>query len=130
MGRHALDEDLEPSDALAPRDDLAAIASWFRHQHISGPASLGLDQGARGRAADLLVGNIEVRHTERRIGAGRAELAESVIGEIGAALHVVDSRTESAVAVNPKRQALDEPERMHGVEMAQHQNARRLLSPG
>jgi hypothetical protein len=53
-----------------------------------------------------------------------------MIGEIGAALHVVDSRTEGAIALNPERQALDEPERMHGVEMAEHQNARRLLPPG
>src|SRR5256885_7662884 len=53
-------------------------------------------------------------------------LFRSKVGKIGAALHVVDARAEGAVAVNPKRQPLDESERMHG-EMTQHQNAGRLL---
>ena len=66
VGRDALDEDLEPSDALAPGDDLAAVARWLRHQHIFRLAALGLDQRARGRAADLFIGDIEMGDAERR----------------------------------------------------------------
>ena len=55
--------------------------------------------------------------------------AKRAIGQIGAALHVVDARAERAVAFDPEWQPLDEPHRMHGVEMAQHQNARRVLAP-
>ena len=52
------------------------------------------------------------------------------VGQISAALHVIDAGAERAVAVDPERQPLDESERVHGVEMAQHQNAGRVLAPG
>ena len=58
-----------------------------------------------------------------------ANLAKRAIGQIGAALHVIDARAEGAIAFDPERQPLDEPHRMHGVEMAQHQNAGRVLAP-
>ena len=62
--------------------------------------------------------------------ASRTELAERVMGDIGAALHVVDAGAEGAVALDLERQAIDEAHRMDGVEMAQNQDARRVLSPG
>src|SRR5260221_1145824 len=52
-----------------------------------------------------------------------------MVGEIGAALHVVDAGAESAVALDPKRQTFDKPQGMHGVEMAQHQDSGLLLAP-
>ena len=130
MRRHALDEHLEARDALAPGDDLAAVARRLRHQHIFCLAPLGLDQRARGRAADLLVGDQKLRDAERRLRAIGANLAKRMIGQIRAALHVVDAGAERAIAVDLERQPLDESHRMHGVEMAQHQNARRVLAPG
>ena len=66
MRRHALDEHFEAGDALAPGDDLAAVACRLRHQHIFGLAPLGFDQRARGRAADLLIGDEEMGDAERR----------------------------------------------------------------
>src|SRR5947209_9328386 len=107
MRRHALDEDLEPRDPLASGDDLAAVAGGLRHQHISSPAPLGFDQRARGRAADLFVGDIKLRDAERRARAVRAQLVEGVIGEIGAALHVVDAGAERAVALDLEWETLD-----------------------
>jgi hypothetical protein len=130
MRGHALDEDLEASDALAAGHDLAAVARGLGHQHIFRPLALSLNQGTRGRAADLFVRDIELRDAERRPAAVGAELPEGMMGEIGAALHVVDPRTEGRVALDLERQAVDEAHRMHGVEMAENQNTRRVLSPG
>ena len=129
MGRDALDGDIEPRDALAPGDDLAAVAGRLGHQHIFGLAPLGFDQRARGRAADLFIGNIELGHAERRTLAAGAELPERVIGEVGAALHVVDAGTEGDVALDPERQPLDESDGMDRIEMAQHQDSRLVLAP-
>ena len=126
---HALDEDLEARDALAPGDDLAAVAGGLGDQHVFGLAALGLDQRARGRAADLFIRDVKLRDPERRALGRGAKLPERMIGEIGAALHVVDARTERAVALDPERQPLDEAHRMHGIEMAQHQDARLVLAP-
>ena len=58
-----------------------------------------------------------------------AKLPERVVGEIGAALHVVDAGAEGAVALDPERQALDESHRMHRIEMAEHQDSGRVLAP-
>ena len=118
MGGHALDENLEPTDALASGDDLAAVAGGLGHQHIFGLLPFGFDQRARGRAADLLVGNVELGHAERRTGAHRSKLPEGVVGQIGTALHVVDAGAEGAVSLDPERKALDEAHRMHGIEVA------------
>ncbi len=52
-----------------------------------------------------------------------------MVGEIGSALHVIDARTESAVALDSKRQSFDESHRMNRIEMAQYQDSRRLLAP-
>ena len=129
MRGHALDENLEAPDALAPGDDFAAVARRLGDQHIFRLASLGLDQRTRRRAADLLVGDIELGDAERRPRAIRADLPKRMIGEIGAALHVVDAGAEGAVALDAERQPLDESHRMHRIEMAQHQDSRRVLPP-
>ena len=106
--RHALDEDLETRDALAPGDDLAAVAGGLGHQHIFRLSSLLFDQRPRGRAADLFIGDVELGHAERGARAIGAKLPECMIGEIGAALHVVDAGPIGAVALDPERQSLDE----------------------
>jgi hypothetical protein len=66
MGRDALDENLKARDALASGDDFSAIAGRLGDQHVFRLASLGLDQRARGRAADLFVRDIELGHAKRR----------------------------------------------------------------
>ena len=129
MRRDAFDENLKSGDALAPGDDLSAVAGGLGDQHVFGLSPLRLDQRARGRAADLLVGDVELGHAERRARSVRAKLPERMVGEIGAALHVIDARTEGTVAFYPERQALDESHRMHGVEMAEHEDSRRILAP-
>jgi hypothetical protein len=129
MRGHALDEDLKAPDALAPRHDLAAVARRFGNQNVFRLFPLGLDQRPRGRAAYFFIGDIELGDAERRPRALGASLPKRMIGEIGAALHVVDARAESAVARNPERQALDEAKRMHRIEMAEHQDSRRVLPP-
>jgi hypothetical protein len=58
------------------------------------------------------------------------KLAERVVRDIGAALHVVDAGAERAVALDLERQAIDEPHRMDRIEMAQDQDPRRVLPPG
>src|SRR5438093_2959461 len=117
MRRHDLDEIVEAPYALAPLHDLAAVARRFGDQHVFRLASLGLDQRARGWAADLLIGYIELGDAERQPRALSASLPKRMIGEIGTALHVVDARAERAVARDPERQALDESKRMHRIEM-------------
>ena len=129
VGGHAFDENLETRDALAPGDDFPAVSGRLGDQHIFCLASLRLDQRARCRAADLLIRDVELGYAERRACRIGANLAERVIGEIGAALHVVDAGAEGAVALDPERQPLDESQGMHGIEMAQHQDSRCVLSP-
>src|ERR1700716_2688221 len=115
-----------PRDALAPCDDLAAVAGGFGHQHIFGLAALGLDQRARGRAADLLIGDVELGHAKRRTPRAAAKLRKRVVG---AALHVIDAGPEGDIALDPERQPIDESERVHGVEMAEHKYPRHILAP-
>ena len=129
MRRHALDENIEARDALAPGDDLSAIAGGLGDQHVFGLASLGLDQRARCRAADLFIRNVKLGDAERRTSGRGAKLPERMIGEIGSALHVIDARAESAVAVDLERQPFDETHRVHGIEMAEHQDSRFILAP-
>src|SRR5712691_1166430 len=130
MGRDAPDEYLDAPDTLSSGHDLAAVAGRLCHKDIFGLESFGLDQRARCRASDLFLGNVQLRDAERRAFGACAELPEGVVGEIGPALHVVDARAEGAVALDPERQAVDEAERVYRIEMAQHQDARRILTPG
>ena len=129
MRRNAFHENLETRHTLAPRDDFSAIACGLSHQHIFCLASLRLDQPPRRRAADLFVGDVELRHSQRRAFIVRAKLPERVVGEIGSAFHVVDARTERAVALYSKRQPLDKSHRVHGIEMAEDEDTRRILAP-
>jgi hypothetical protein len=54
--------DLEAADALARRDDLAALARRLRHQNGCRFAPDILDHAARRRRADLLVGGEQEDH--------------------------------------------------------------------
>src|SRR5439155_20531140 len=129
VGGHAFDQDLEARDALAPGDDFSAVAGGLGDQHIFRLASLCLDQRARGRAADLLVGDVKLGYAKRRTLRRRTKLRERMVSEIGAALHIVNARTEGAVALDSERQALDESQGMNRIEVAQHQDSRRILAP-
>ena len=66
MGGNAFDENLEARDALAAGDDFAAVAGRLGHQHVFRLASLGLDQRARGRTADLFIRDVELGDAKRR----------------------------------------------------------------
>jgi hypothetical protein len=71
-----------------------------------------------------------VGDAERRTLGRSAKLAKGVIGDVGAALHVVDAGTERAVAFDLERQTFDEAHRMNGIEMAEHQDTGSVLPPG
>ena len=130
MGRDAFDEYVEARDALASGDDFSAVAGRLGDQHVFRLASLRLDQRARRRAADLFIGDVKLGDVQAaRARHSAAKLLERMVGEIGAALHVVDAGAEGAVALDPERQTFDESQRMHGIEMAQHQDSRPLLAP-
>jgi hypothetical protein len=75
------------------------------------------------------VGDVELGHTQRRSCGIDAKLPEGVVGQIGATLHVVDAGPESAVALDLERQPLDEAHRVHGIEVTEDQDARRILAP-
>src|SRR5262249_20344520 len=66
---------------------------------------------------------------KRRARRRGADLPEGVVGEVSATLHVVDAGAIGTIAVDPERQALNEAHGMHGVVVAQHQDARRVLAP-
>src|SRR4029453_10307927 len=80
-----------PACAGTPFKNTSKRATPLRPGTILPPSRLG--QRARGRAADLFVGDIELGNAERRARAVGADLPESVIGEICAALHVIDYGT-------------------------------------
>ena len=52
-----------------------------------------------------------------------------MVGEIGAALHVINAGPEGAVALDLERQPFDESHRVHGIEMAEDEDTRRILAP-
>src|SRR5258705_13810409 len=60
---------------------------------------------------------------------GNSAFGPGIYDMKGGAYHVVDARTEGAVAFYPERQSLDESHGMNGVEMTEHQDSRRILAP-
>ena len=114
---------LRPVTILPPSRAGSVTSTYFALR----PSAL--DQRPRRRAADFLIGDIELGYAERRSRAVSANLPKRMVGEIGPALHVVDAGAERAVAFDLERQPLDESHRMHGIEMAQHQDSRRVLPP-
>ena len=114
----------EASHALARGDDLVAVAARLHHQAVFVILGDGLDAGARGRAADLLFRDEQEGDRQPGLLALPDEVAQRVIGDVAARLHVVDAGPEDAVALAPHLEvALDHADRMHRVEMGQHQDA-------
>ena len=66
MGQASGDAEVEAGRSLARRHHLAAFARRLRHQHVLRALRLSLDEGARGRAADLLVRDEEMADRQRR----------------------------------------------------------------
>ena len=117
-------------DTLAGCHDLAALARRLGHQHDLALPGQALDQRPRGRAADLLVAEEQVRHWKRRRLAALEEAAHGLEGDIGAALHVVDAGPERLVAGHPERHDRERALGVHGVEMTEDQDARPVVVPG
>src|SRR5262249_47676805 len=52
------------------------------------------------------------------------QVAQRVVSDVAARLHIVDARPEDAVALTPDLEIpLDHADGMHGIEMSQHQDA-------
>ena len=117
---------VEAGDGIAAGDHAAVGAGRFRDQHVFVAGGLGFDQVAGGRAADFLVAGEQ--HGDRQPGAqaGALQLADRFQRQVVAALHVQDARPPGAVALAPERQFRQRADRVHGVEVAHHQDARHI----
>ena len=124
VARRALHREREAADALARGDDAVAVAAGLHHQRVLVAPRRLLDTGARGRAADLLLGNEQEGDRQLGLLALAHQVAQRVVGDVAAGLHVVDAGPEDAVALAPDLQVLlDHADGMHGIEMGQHQDA-------
>ena len=113
--RAPLDLQGEVADALARRLQPAARQGRLHHEHVGARPRLFLDQGARGRAADLLVGREQHDDRPRRPRRERTQGAEGVFHQHEAALHVIDARPVGASALDAERhlrQRADLPDRV------------------
>ena len=129
MGGDAADMHLELADTLARRNHLAAVSARLGDQHVFRTPALALDQVARGETARLLVGNDEMGDRQRRSSLAE-KTVERLISDIDATLHVADARAEGDVALDLEGKPLDEAGRMHGIEMAQDENAGLAFAQG
>ena len=103
---------------------LIAVAAGLHHQRIFVAPRRLLDARARGRAADLLLGNEQEGDRQPGLLALAHQVAQRVVGDVAARLHVVDAGPEDAVAFAADLQVLlDHADGMHGIEMGQHQDA-------
>ena len=110
-------------DAVTPGHQSAPFGG-FRNQHKLVAPRLVLDALPGRRAADLLVGNEHEGHRKNRRAAGAQQLLHGVAGGIHAALHVVDARTVEPVPVAAERERASQgADTMHGIEMAENQDA-------
>src|SRR5262249_29243288 len=98
-------------------------ACGLRHQHVLGVARLALNNLARGRAPDFLIGNEQLSDRQATAAAEPRHLAKGMESKEGASLHVVGSGTVGTAALALAGQAFDEAKRMHGVEVGEHENA-------
>src|SRR5262249_13096243 len=117
---------LKTADALARGHDLAAVARRLGDEHVARPARLALDQLARPRAADLLVGGEQVGDRQPRC-LGARYTPEGIHGEIWTALHVVDAGTVESIFFAPARRGFERAERMHGIKVGEHENTGAIL---
>src|SRR4051812_39860227 len=124
VARGALHLEGESPDALARGDDLVAVAAGLHDQRVLVAARCLLDAGPRGRAADLLLGDEQEGDRQLGLLALPDQVAQRVIGDVAAGLHVVDAGAEDAVAFAAHLELLlDHADRMDRVEMGQHQDA-------
>ena len=120
MGTFALGGDGEAASAFACRDHAAiGAAGGFGDQHGGGARRLGLDDGAAGGAAHLLIGGEQQGDWP----IGGHPLAQNfphrMKGQEAAGLHVIDPGPIGAVALDAKRHVLEQlPMIPHGIEMA------------
>ena len=114
----------EAADALARGHDLVAVAAGLHDQAVFVAPGGGLDARTRGRAADLLLGDEQEGDRQPGLLALADQVAQRVVGDVAARLHVVDAGPEDAVALLADLQVLlDHADGMHGIEMRQHQDA-------
>src|SRR4029453_970237 len=105
-------------------DHAIVVAAGLHDQRIFVPARRLLDASARSRAADLLLGDEQEGDRQPGLLALAHQVAQCIVGNVAAGLHVVDAGPEDAVALASDLQVLlDHADGMHGIEMGQHQNA-------
>ena len=116
--------------ALALGHDLAAAALGLGDQHVAVARALLLDRLARADAANLLVG---VEQEGKRQPPRHLVARQLPVGgnrQHQPTLHVVDTGAIDLVALAPEGQrARQRTDGMHGVDVAQHQDAR-LVAAG
>src|SRR5258708_18805373 len=95
----AIDRHAEAADALARGHDLVAVAGGLHDQAVFVSPGGGLDARPRGRAADLLLGDEQEGDRQPGLLALADQVAQRVVGDVAARLHVVDARPEDAVAL-------------------------------
>ena len=116
--------------ALALGHDLAAAALGLGDEHVAVARALLLDRLARADAADLLVGVEQERERQPPRHLVARQLPEGGNGQHQPALHVVDAGAVDLVALAPERQGAGQrADGVHGVDVAQHQDAR-LVAAG
>ncbi len=115
--------EIETCDGVAADDRATIGAGRLGHEDEGMARGLRLDQRACRRRADLLVRREEDRHRQGCLDPRRQQLPQRVDVDVIAALHVHQTRSVTEVALAPKRQHAKRAHGMHGVEMAQQQDA-------
>ena len=124
MGRTAVRGNPEALERKPTRDDHAVLAG-LRDQHVLVPLGLGLDAGAGGWAADLLVGDEHEGDRQPRLArppSARSPARGSRAGIRPSCRRCRDrnsGRHRAAAAAGPS----SVPSQMHGVEMRQDEDA-------
>ena len=128
MARPAGGPQVEARNGIASGHHAAIGAGRFRHQHELRAPRLGLDDVAGGRAADFLIRGQQEGDGQRGGDAGHAKVAHRLRRQKGAALHVEDAGAVDPRALAPPGEAFQRADGMDGVEMRQHQDARRVVA--
>ena len=125
MRRPAVRADDEDADALARRYDLAAVTRRLGDEDVAMAARLPLNEAARRGAAQFLVRGEQERDRQRRAPPRPRNPPVCRDRDRESALHVVDAGPVDPVALAaPGELAGKRADRMHGIHVAQHQDAR------